>query len=154
MTRKILTALVAPTVPAALTASVLATAGRAAAAPAANQVVGAAAAARFTFAWPVVGEGSRGEAVVALQYQLTARRFKPDRVDGIFGPHTRAAVMRSRVSKGLSADGAVGGQTWPAANVMEGTDGGRHAARRLQPCRAVLPVPLVGATPRRRASAS
>jgi peptidoglycan hydrolase-like protein with peptidoglycan-binding domain len=119
MNRKILTAAAAPAaLAAALTASVLATAGPAAAAPAmlaANQVVtGPAAAASFTFAWPVVGEGSRGEAVVALQYLLTARGFNPDGVDGIFGPHTRAALMRFQASKRLSVDGVAGAQTWPA----------------------------------------
>jgi peptidoglycan hydrolase-like protein with peptidoglycan-binding domain len=119
MNRKILAAAAAPiALAAALTASVLATAGPAAAAPAApaaNQVVArTAATASFTFAWPILRQGSRGEAVVALQYLLTARGFSPDGVDGIFGPHTRAAVIRFQAAKRLSADGVAGGQTWPA----------------------------------------
>jgi peptidoglycan hydrolase-like protein with peptidoglycan-binding domain len=116
MTRKILAAVAAPAMLAAtLAASVLSTAAPAAAAPvAANRPVSVAATASFTFAWPVIREGSRGEAVVALQYLLTARGFNPEGVDGIFGPHTRAALMRFQASKKLSVDGVAGNQTWPA----------------------------------------
>jgi peptidoglycan hydrolase-like protein with peptidoglycan-binding domain len=119
MTRKILTAIAAPTALAAvLAATAVSTAGPAEAAPvaAAHRAVGIAAAARsgFTFAWPLTGEGSRGEAVVALQYLLTTRGFSPDGVDGTFGPNTRAALIRFQASRKLSADGVAGSQTWPA----------------------------------------
>ena len=127
MNRKILTTAVPPAVvAAALAASALSAAGPAAAASvAAASVAGsantaastAAVTARFTFGWPALRQGSRGEAVVALQYLLTARGFSTAGVNGIFGPHTRAAVMRFQASKKLSVDGIVGNQTWPAVLV-------------------------------------
>ena len=137
MNRKILTTAVAPAVlAAALAASALSAAGPAAAASVAGSANTAASTAAvtasFTFAWPVLREGSRGQAVVALQYLLTARGFGTAGVDGIFGPHTRAAVMRFQASKKLSVDGVVGNQTWPAVlvTISRGDTGG--SVRALQ----------------------
>jgi len=122
MNRKILTTAVAPAMlAAALAASALSAAEPAAAASVAGSVDTAAGTAAvtssFTFAWPALREGSRGAAVVALQYLLTARGFSTAGVDGIFGPRTRAAVMRFQAAKKLSVDGVVGNQTWLAVLV-------------------------------------
>lgn len=92
----------------------------------------AAATASFTFAWPVVGEGSRGEAVTALQYLLTARNFSPDGVDGIFGPHTKAALTRFQADNKLSADGVAGSQTWPALVIVVKPGSTGDAVRAVQ----------------------
>lgn len=137
MTRKILIAVAAPTaLAAALAASVLSTAGPANAAPLRTVAYRAAsapsAANAFTFAWPVLRAGSRGEAVVALQYLLTARGFSTGGVDGIFGPRTRVELIRFQKAHKLSADGVAGAQTWPAliVRIVPGSTG--DAVRALQ----------------------
>lgn len=139
MTRKILIAVAAPTaLAAALAASVLSAAGPAAAAPvAANRPASPAMAASPATAssavvWPVIREGSRGEAVVALQYLLTARGFSTKGVDGIFGPNTRSALIRFQASKRLSADGVAGNQTWSAVVVEVGSGSTGDAVRAVQ----------------------
>jgi peptidoglycan hydrolase-like protein with peptidoglycan-binding domain len=141
MTRKILTTAVAPAVLAAALAAALAASAFSAARPAAAASVAgsantdastAAVTASFTFAWPALREGSRGEAVVALQYLLTARGFSTAGVDGIFGPRTRAAVMRFQAFKKLSVDGMVGNQTWPAVLVTISRGNTGDSVRALQ----------------------
>lgn len=134
MNRKILTAVAAPTALAAVVAaSVLSTAGPAAAAPvAANRPVSSTTVASSTVVWPVIKEGSRGEAVVALQYLLTARGFNPDGVDGVFGAHTRAALVRFQASKKLAADGVAGNQTWSAVVIEIRSGNTGDAVRALQ----------------------
>ncbi|MCP9221572.1 N-acetylmuramidase domain-containing protein [Erythrobacter sp. LQ02-29] len=52
--------------------------------------------------------GARGDAVRALQRRLAAR------VDGVFGPVTRAAVCAFQKAHALSADGIAGPKTWNA----------------------------------------
>jgi peptidoglycan hydrolase-like protein with peptidoglycan-binding domain len=136
MNRKILTTAAAP----AVLAAALAASAWSAAEPATASVAGsastaastAAATVRFTFAWPALREGSRGEAVVALQYLLTARGFSTAGVDGIFGPRTRAAVMRFQAAKKLSVDGIVGSQTWPAVLVTISRGDTGDSVRALQ----------------------
>ena len=63
-------------------------------------------------AWPVVRRGHRDHPVRTLQHLLRARAGR--RGDGVFGPETEAAVRAFQTGKGLSADGIVGPQTWPA----------------------------------------
>jgi peptidoglycan hydrolase-like protein with peptidoglycan-binding domain len=50
------------------------------------------------------------------QTTITARKasgIPPQRaIDGVFGPHTRAAVETFKTWGGVSADGIVGDQTW------------------------------------------
>jgi peptidoglycan hydrolase-like protein with peptidoglycan-binding domain len=53
-----------------------------------------------------LAHGSR--AVRALQLRLQTRGFTPGPIDGIFGPLTRAAVLRFQERHGLVADGIVG----------------------------------------------
>ena len=68
-----------------------------------------------------VGQGSRGDAVRAVQDQINFRNLKNGHtldVDGVFGPQTRRAVIAFQQImaldiKGLSVDGIVGPQTWP-----------------------------------------
>lgn len=56
--------------------------------------------------------GSTGEDVRRLQGTLNALDFGPLAEDGVFGKNTEAAVKRYQSSRGLSADGIVGPQTW------------------------------------------
>ena len=81
--------------------------------------------------WPLEKEGSQGEDVRTVQYLVTAHGH-PTGVDGIFGPATKAAVQAFQSSRGLSADGVVGQQTWPQLiiQVQQGSNG--DAVRAVQ----------------------
>ncbi len=66
---------------------------------------------------PTLQEGSTGEVVRSLQTVLTNGapgqwNTTPQGIDGIFGPHTRAAVEAFQTWGGVTADGVVGDQTW------------------------------------------
>jgi len=91
-------------------------------APVALATAGAAATARSAHAtpvkvtapatsWPVVGPGSRGQRVVAIQYLLKARGYRlvPD---GVYRATTTAAVRHFQRIRGLTPDGIVGRATW------------------------------------------
>ncbi len=62
---------------------------------------------------PVVRLGSRGPWVQSLQQALNGQGESLD-ADGIFGPMTRAAVVRFQQARTLSPDGIVGPITWGA----------------------------------------
>lgn len=62
-------------------------------------------------AWPVLREGSSGANVTAVQQLLTARGYATT-ADGAFGPATKSKVVSFQSSRGLTADGIVGTQTW------------------------------------------
>jgi putative chitinase len=62
---------------------------------------------------PVLRKGDSGSDVVVLQTALTEQDFAVDD-DGRFGPGTETAVMAFQRSRGLTADGVVGVQTWSA----------------------------------------
>jgi peptidoglycan hydrolase-like protein with peptidoglycan-binding domain len=81
--------------------------------------------------WPLEQERSTGENVRTVQYLVTAQGH-PAGVDGIFGPQTKAAVQAFQSSRGLSADGIVGPQTWPRLiiQVQQGSSG--DAVRAVQ----------------------
>lgn len=74
--------------------------------------------------WPLVTLNATGEDVKSVQYLLTAHGH-PVGVDGIFGPLTKAAVEAFQRSRGLTADGEVGSQTWPQliVQVSQGSHG-------------------------------
>ena len=67
---------------------------------------------------PTLRQGSRGSAVSTLQSRLTALRFAPGPVDGVFGSLTGAAVRAFQSARGLVADGIVGPLTWSALNAQ------------------------------------
>ena len=56
-------------------------------------------------------EGDSGAKVRAVQSQLNGSGTGIS-VDGAFGPATATAVKNFQTSKGLSADGIVGDNTW------------------------------------------
>src|SRR5436853_511500 len=74
--------------------------------------------------WPVVQNGNQGHPIRTLQFLLRAHGYNLA-VDGIFGPVTEAAVKAFQTSKGMTADGIVTPQTWPALiiQVKEGSHG-------------------------------
>ena len=61
-------------------------------------------------------EGSRGDAVKALQQKLIALGYLSGSADGVFGASTKAAVIAFQKAKGLTADGAAGSATLTALN--------------------------------------
>ena len=81
--------------------------------------------------WPLEQQGSTGENVRTIQYLVTAQGH-PTAVDGVFGPATKSAVAAFQSSRGLSADGIVGAQTWPQLiiQVKQGSNG--DAVRAVQ----------------------
>ncbi len=54
----------------------------------------------------------RGQLVQALQEMLKARGFDPGVTDGVFGPHTAAAVLGFQLAEGLVPDGQAGPVTF------------------------------------------
>lgn len=81
--------------------------------------------------WPLVQKGDQAFPVRSLQQLLRARNH-PVAVDGIFGPKTEAAVKQFQQSKGLSADGKVGKQTWPKLIVQVRKGDSGDAVRGVQ----------------------
>jgi peptidoglycan hydrolase-like protein with peptidoglycan-binding domain len=61
--------------------------------------------------WPVVKNGDKEHPIKTLQHLLRARGHSVT-VDGMFGPKTEAAVKVFQTSRGLSANGIVGPETW------------------------------------------
>ncbi|MBD1913256.1 peptidoglycan-binding domain-containing protein [Leptolyngbya sp. FACHB-8] len=56
--------------------------------------------------------GSVGEDVQRLQNSLNTLDFGPIDEDGVFGESTKAAIKSYQSSRGLTADGIVGPETW------------------------------------------
>ncbi|GIG70514.1 hypothetical protein Pen01_68090 [Phytomonospora endophytica] len=79
--------------------------------------------------WPVVAQGATGSTVSVVQRLLRARGHGVD-VDGAFGPATRGAVVNFQSSRGFTADGIVGAQTWGGliVTVRQGDSGEAVAA--------------------------
>lgn len=66
---------------------------------------------------PLLREGDSGPAVSAVQqalhqYASSYGSADPGLADGSFGPLTAAAVSGYQTSRGVSADGIIGDQTW------------------------------------------
>lgn len=70
---------------------------------------------------PLLQSGSRGALVRSLQELLNAKGAQLD-VDGIFGPLTRAAVIRYQRANGLGVDGLVGPETATHLSGGQGVD--------------------------------
>jgi peptidoglycan hydrolase-like protein with peptidoglycan-binding domain len=77
----------------------------------------------MSYAWPnnrpgqFLRQGDSGNATSQLQKGLKSKGFDPGAIDGIFGPKTRAAVIRLQ-SLGIQStnrQGVVGPLTWGAA---------------------------------------
>jgi peptidoglycan hydrolase-like protein with peptidoglycan-binding domain len=68
--------------------------------------------------WPLTQFGATGERVIDIQSFLNVKIGAGLVVDGVFGSATRAAVIKFQQVYGLSADGKVGQQTWPALLVQ------------------------------------
>lgn len=71
--------------------------------------------------WPgkVYALGSRGSAVKWIQQRLNARIHAGLVPDGIYGPKTRAAVLRyQKLHRDLADDGKVGKATWNSLRVV------------------------------------
>ncbi len=65
----------------------------------------------------VIKLGSKGQDVVTLQNALSAIGFYKGKVDGLFGPQTKQAVIDFQIAKELVVDGIVGKQTWTFLNI-------------------------------------
>ncbi|MFI5769568.1 peptidoglycan-binding protein [Streptomyces sp. NPDC051658] len=65
-------------------------------------------------ATPSLQQGASGDGVKRLQRSLTAALGSTVGVDGSFGPATVSAVRGYQTSRGLTADGVVGPDTWAA----------------------------------------
>jgi transcriptional regulator with XRE-family HTH domain len=61
---------------------------------------------------PLVVLNAGGEQVVEVQCLLAYHGHSPGRIDGLFGPHTEAAVREFQRAGGAAVDGKVGPQTW------------------------------------------
>jgi len=59
----------------------------------------------------------RGEQIRQIQEKLESLGFDPGGADGVFGPHTLAAVMAFQKGRGLVPDGEVGPQTAQALGI-------------------------------------
>lgn len=68
--------------------------------------------------------GSRGDAVSALQETLNKIGFDCGNVDGIFGTKTENAVRAFQTAKGLKVDGIAGKDTLDALAIAASTGGG------------------------------
>jgi N-acetylmuramoyl-L-alanine amidase len=49
-----------------------------------------------------------GELIAALQKALKLQGFDPGAIDGVFGPHTEAALRGFQLKSGLNPDGEAG----------------------------------------------
>lgn len=67
-----------------------------------------------TITRPTLRRGSSGSHVRSLQLRLKELDYNPGAVDGIFGSRTEQTVKDFQASRGLTADGIVGRQTWAA----------------------------------------
>ena len=63
--------------------------------------------------WPVMRVGDSGDWVSKLQVALFKLGYRVA-VDGVFGEHTKSAVVHFQNGRRLIADGVVGSLTWDA----------------------------------------
>lgn len=83
----------------------------------------------------ILKQGCKGKPVEKLQGDLNRLGAKPKlKIDGIFGPLTKAAVQAFQKKAKMKADGAVGGLT-EAAILMGGTAPGNDSHRWPHPAK-------------------
>jgi murein DD-endopeptidase MepM/ murein hydrolase activator NlpD len=75
--------------------------------------------------------GNRGWDVAALQFLLQRAGRGPGRADGLFGPLTRAAVLRAQRAAGIGADGLAGPAT--IGSLRHGNEDPSDPVRFLRP---------------------
>jgi murein DD-endopeptidase MepM/ murein hydrolase activator NlpD len=80
--------------------------------------------------------GNRGWDVAALQFLLQRAGHGPGRADGLFGPLTRAAVLRAQRAAGIAADGLAGPATIGSLRHRSGSPESSG-----EPVRFLRPVP-------------
>lgn len=85
----------------------------------------------------VMRYGDKGWDVAALQFLLQRAGHGPGRADGLFGPLTRAAVMRAQEAAGIGVDGLAGPVT--IRSLRSGAGGGNGEAP-TGPVRFLRPV--------------
>ncbi len=78
---------------------------------------------------PVLGIGSRGNAVRDVQAFLSQQGLYNGAADGVYGYRTQEAVRQFQRSQNLSADGVIGPRTWgamtsPSGGAMTSPQGG------------------------------
>lgn len=81
--------------------------------------------------WPTVRSGDSGRNVVTVQYLLREWGYSVT-VDGAFGPGTDSAVKSFQSSKGLSADGIVGANTWEKLVITASSGATGNEVRAIQ----------------------
>jgi peptidoglycan hydrolase-like protein with peptidoglycan-binding domain len=81
----------------------------------------------------VMRYGDRGWDVAALQFLLQRAGRGPGRADGLFGPLTRAAVLRAQEAAGIGVDGLAGPMTIRSLRVGAGGDSPAGPVRFLRP---------------------
>jgi murein DD-endopeptidase MepM/ murein hydrolase activator NlpD len=86
----------------------------------------------------VMQSGDKGWDVAALQFLLQRAGHGPGRADGLFGPLTRAAVVRAQEAAGIRADGLAGPVT--IRSLRSGAAGDEGEAP-TGPVRFLRPVP-------------
>src|SRR5690242_12015794 len=86
----------------------------------------------------VMRVGDRGWDVAALQFLLQRAGHGPGRADGLFGPLTRAAVMRAQAAAGIAVDGLAGPVT---IRSLRAGAGGDNTGSPSGPVRFLRPVP-------------
>ncbi len=62
--------------------------------------------------FPLLKRGSISTYVLIAQDDLNTLGYRTGGLDGIFGSQTRNAVIQYQTSRGLSADGIIGCNTW------------------------------------------
>lgn len=62
--------------------------------------------------FPLIRRGSRGNYVCIAQDDLNTLGYRTGGLDGVFGEQTYNAVKKYQSSRGLSADGIIGCNTW------------------------------------------
>jgi peptidoglycan hydrolase-like protein with peptidoglycan-binding domain len=63
---------------------------------------------------PTIKSGTKGAVVEELQRRLRDAGYEPGKIDGIFGPRTKATVIAFQRACGIETDGVCGPMTWRA----------------------------------------